>query len=382
MKLTNRNVIVHLIMVVFLALTFSCSKDGSSSKKDPIITWSIPADINFGTLLSGAQLNAFANIIGSFVYTPTIGTKLNEGANQNLRVDFTPSDAASYNTVSKIVKINVIASKINPVITWVTPVDITLGTRLSIIQLNASANVPGTFVYTPPIDTRLSLGKDQDLKVDFTPTNEAAYKSMSNKVKINVIDIIVFNPNKTYGTMQDQEGNSYKTIIIGTQTWMAQNLKTTKYRNGDQISNTKISETLTSGAYFYDEFFATYGAYYNWYAVNDSRNIAPAGWHVPSLSEWETLITFLGGYSLAGGNLKEGTFTHWWDNIGGYNSSGFTALPAGGIDGMGLTGWFWSSTPFEGKAYSLELHDKSAGVNLDCFFSYKWNGLSVRCIKN
>ena len=96
----------------FFLLSSSCTKDEASSssilKKDPIITWENPADIAFGTLLSEAQLNATCNVSGTFVYTPEIGTKLNEGANQDLKVDFTPSDLDFYNTASNTVKINVI----------------------------------------------------------------------------------------------------------------------------------------------------------------------------------------------------------------------------------------------------------------------------------
>jgi uncharacterized protein (TIGR02145 family) len=112
---------------------------------------------------------------------------------------------------------------------------------------------------------------------------------------------INFNPTVEYGSMTDQEGNSYKTIVIGTQTWMAENLKTTRYRNGDLIpfvTDMKQWINLASGAYcWYNNeiiYKSTYGALYNWYTVNDSRNIAPAGWHIPDDDEWLTLINYLG----------------------------------------------------------------------------------------
>jgi hypothetical protein len=183
--------------------------------------------------------------------------------------------------------------KMDPVITWENPADITYGALLSAKQLNATANVSGTFVYTPAIGTKLNEGANQDLKVDFTPIDTINYNTASKTVIINVKKVvIIFNPNLTYGSLIDIDGNEYKTISIGTQTWMAENLKTTKYRNGDPIPNvTDDTEwgKLSTGAYCdYDNIpdnSAIYGKLYNWYAVDDSRNIAPTGWHVPTDKE-------------------------------------------------------------------------------------------------
>src|SRR5512133_2157241 len=114
---------------------------------------------------------------------------------------------------------------------------------------------------------------------------------------------LIFNPNLTYGTVTDIDGNIYKTIAIGTQTWMAENLKVTHYQNGDSIS--KITDAtpwsnLESGAYciYLNNSVKgnTYGKLYNWFAITDSRNICPAGWHIPTDTEWETLYAYLGGY--------------------------------------------------------------------------------------
>jgi hypothetical protein len=103
------SILIYLLFIMgFLASTNSCKKDETNIKTDPVITWTNPADINFGTLLSETQLNATADVPGIFDYTPSIGTKLNEGPNQDLKVDFTPTDATTYNTASKTVKINVI----------------------------------------------------------------------------------------------------------------------------------------------------------------------------------------------------------------------------------------------------------------------------------
>ena len=140
-----------------------------------------------------------------------------------------------------------------------------------------------------------------------------------------------------YSTMTDIDGNTYTTVKIGDQWWMAENLKVTHYRNGEEIPNiTDNTEwaNLTSGAYCdYDNNpnnVATYGRLYNWYSIEDSRDLAPDGWHVPSRDEWQTMIEYLGGDGIAGGKLKESGTEHWLSpNEGATNESGFSALPSG-----------------------------------------------------
>lgn len=212
---------------------------------------------------------------------------------------------------------------------------------------------------------------------------------------------IQFNPDLTYGTMTDQDGNTYKTITIGTQTWMAENLKTTKYRNGDPIPNiTDDTEwaNLASGAYCdYGNspgYSATYGRLYNRYAVNDSRNIAPTGWHIPSDAEWTILTSFLGGEEVAGGKLKEkGIFpgttqfiAHWYGpNAGATNESGFTALPGGYRHSfgyyhlIGARGYWWSSTEYSNTNACVHMGAQGSDVYP---FNSKGNGFSVRCLKD
>ena len=209
----------------------------------------------------------------------------------------------------------------------------------------------------------------------------------------------VFNPGLKYSTMTDQDGNVYKTIVIGTQTWMAENLRTTKYRDGTSISNV-IDNTawinLTTGAYCnYNnttnaDTIATYGRLYNWYAATNSRNIAPEGWHLPTEAEWRTLIDYLGNNEV-GGKMKETGTTHWLSpNTGATNESGFTALPSGirsdfrelgKFFAMGKIGYYWSSTPLDTNYYLLPcLSNVDAMVSLTGF--YNTDGLSVRLIKD
>ncbi|MCK9316462.1 MAG: leucine-rich repeat protein [Verrucomicrobia bacterium] len=148
----------------------------------PVITWAKPAVITYGTTLSAVQLNATANVEGSFAYTPAAGTKLNAGTHQ-LSVNFTPTDAVNYTSASKTVEI--VVNKAASVITWTTPAPITYGTTLSATQLNATANVEGSFAYSPAAGTKLNAGTHQ-LSVNFTPTDAVNYTSASKTVEIVV----------------------------------------------------------------------------------------------------------------------------------------------------------------------------------------------------
>jgi uncharacterized protein (TIGR02145 family) len=171
------------------------------------------------------------------------------------------------------------------------------------------------------------------------------------------------------GTVTDIDGNVYKTVKIGDQWWMAENLKVTHYRNGATIPNITDSASwnnLTTEAfcnYNNDENnVATYGRLYNWFAVNDLRNIAPEGWHVASLAEWQTLVYHhLGPIETAGIKMREASTTHWLsDDYGATNESGFTALPGGFRDSpswhpnpehdfadLGGGAYFWTSHYFD-----------------------------------
>jgi uncharacterized protein (TIGR02145 family) len=218
---------------------------------------------------------------------------------------------------------------------------------------------------------------------------------------------IIFNPNLSYGTLTDQCGYTYKTITIGTQTWMAENLRTTKYRNLQNIRSVEDDYTwsiLTSGGwcnYQNDSVYSpVYGRLYNWYAINDSRSIAPEGWHVPSDSEWQTLILYLDANAdfssdwavvsnSASGKLKEKGTGHWFSpNTGSTNETGFTALPGGARDAYsafdlgfaGKSGVWWTST--EGY-YGSIYYEMSKGNNAVYRGQYpQTSGYSVRCIKD
>lgn len=163
-------------------------------RADPIITWENPDSIVFGTLLDDTQLNATANVAGTFVYSPAAGTMLDVGDDQFLSVTFTPIDTTNFNVVTASVPIDVTAAM--PIITWADPDSITFGTPLSDTQLDATANVPGTFSYIPPAGVLLLAGQDQTLSVVFTPQDLDNFSPVNATVQIDVLradPVIVWN---------------------------------------------------------------------------------------------------------------------------------------------------------------------------------------------
>jgi uncharacterized protein (TIGR02145 family) len=194
-------------------------------------------------------------------------------------------------------------------------------------------------------------------------------------------------------TVKDIDGNVYKTVTIYTQVWMAENLRTTKYNNGQSIpmviDDTVWSNLNTPGYWCYKDsaYAQTYGALYNWYTVNTGK-LCPTGWHVPTDYEWTTLTLYIGGESVAGGKLKETGTTHWVSpNNGATNETGFTALPGGArfydgrLDGLGRQGYWWSATLSHTDFAFFRLISYWGG-NLISFENNVKFGYSVRCVKD
>lgn len=195
-------------------------------------------------------------------------------------------------------------------------------------------------------------------------------------------------------TVSDYDGNNYNTLRIGTQLWMKMNLKTTKYNNGDLIGTTSLDiSSETAPKYQWpcggiESNVDTYGRLYTWYAVMDSRNVCPSGWHIPTDSDWTTLTTFLGGSLITGGKLKETGTSHWQDpNTGATDEIGFTALPSGLRSSYGSFGFIgtevflWSTAEWSIlKAY---IRTMTYGSPYLYTSPYDKNlGISVRCIKD
>jgi uncharacterized protein (TIGR02145 family) len=218
------------------------------------------------------------------------------------------------------------------------------------------------------------------------------------KYAVSDIDSIIFYAGGGGNFVTDIDGNVYTIVEIGSQKWLGQNLKTTRYNDGTPIPlqpTAGIWDTLSTHAYcWYDNNIAfkdPYGALYNWHVTNadgnGGKNPCPVGWHVPHDDEWTALTDYLGGQAVAGNKLKEAGTTHWDPpNSGATNETGFTALP-GGKRGtgsafvvMGSEGSWWTSYahPTYGSAYYRSMGFASAGV----YRSHlgKTFGMSIRCI--
>jgi uncharacterized protein (TIGR02145 family) len=204
-------------------------------------------------------------------------------------------------------------------------------------------------------------------------------------IETSLIDSITYTTIIQNGNGQNPVVNNpnppqynYQTVIIGNQEWMAENLRQTHFANGDSIIN-------QSTAYNGDTSLVnTWGLLYDWWVTVDPRNVCPTGWHVPSLAEFDTLINFLGGDLVAGGQLKD-TILWQLPNVAATNSLGFNALPAGyryqnGFYNMTLHTGFWTSSDDGVNAWSKDLHYDNSQVTTG--YNQKSDGLSIRCIKD
>jgi uncharacterized protein (TIGR02145 family) len=210
---------------------------------------------------------------------------------------------------------------------------------------------------------------------------------------------IVSNP----GPGVTYNGYTYSTIILGNgQEWMAENLRTTAYANGDPIPNVTTTQwnNLTTGAWVHynndSQYENPYGKLYNWYTVNDSRNVCPSGWHVPTDNEWSTFINYLdpnadGGnnYMNTAGSKMKSIGTQYWQspNTDATNESGFSGLPGGlclyngTFNTIGTDGYWWSSTENGTQdSFLRNLYCSYGPVNR--YVSAKTDGVSVRCLRD
>jgi uncharacterized protein (TIGR02145 family) len=216
--------------------------------------------------------------------------------------------------------------------------------------------------------------------------DDISFTTLSEKVSN-----ILFNPDLTYGSVSDLDGNIYKTIQVGSQTWMAENLKTTKFNDNTSVpfvTEVTIWSALSSPGYtWYNNDSIVYGALYNWYSVNTGK-LCPTGWHVPSDEEWTGLTSYLGGDNVAGDKIKEKGTLHWiTPNTGATNESGLTGLPGGyrtyigSFGNIKKIGYWWSSTSFSSvdAYYRFISSDYELVVRSN---SNQKGGFSVRCLKN
>ncbi len=202
-------------------------------------------------------------------------------------------------------------------------------------------------------------------------------------------------------TPPENEGEKLEEVMIGSQIWMKKNLEVSIFRNGDTISEAKSGEEWNKAdiekkpawCYYNNDIEngKKYGKLYNWYAANDPRGLAPAGWHIPTEEEWWTLRGFLGGGMKNNGDKMKSATNDWYVENGkscmGNDSSGFSGFPAGmryggtsEFRGLSLNGNWWSSTKKAPGAYYIQLIAFGGSVYGNPG-SYSF-GMSVRCIKN
>ncbi len=239
--------------------------------------------------------------------------------------------------------------------------------------------------YTVSLTATNSAGSNTETKIGYIVVNPDSYG-------------IIFNPNLTYGSVSDIDGNNYRTIQIGTQTWMAENLKTTRYNDGTNIPHVTdniVWGTLKTPGYCWynnnaEAYKNVYGALYNWYTVNTGK-LCPEGWHVPTNLEWTILIDHIGGEATAADMLKEAGFEHWVMNssVNPTNLTGFTALPGGirwlndswRFSNMYHNAYWWASNEYS-ASLSWQLFMSAYQSNVNLGWGVKECGHSVRCIKD
>jgi uncharacterized protein (TIGR02145 family) len=221
---------------------------------------------------------------------------------------------------------------------------------------------------------------------------------MTKRFLISMVILLVTSKlvAQQYGSLKDsRDGKVYKTVNIGDQVWLAENLNTDCFRNGDLILQAESDEEWQQAndrrqpawCYFNNDFKngIKYGKLYNWYAIIDKRGLAPNGWHIPSDSDWRILSNYLGGNNICGLKLK--SQNGWQDGKNGSNITGFSALPGSfrNIDGsfnhIGKFGYWWSSTDYDSdNAWNRILDFFSNGIST--FTLKKDCGMSVRIIKD
>jgi uncharacterized protein (TIGR02145 family) len=241
--------------------------------------------------------------------------------------------------------------KTDPVLTWANPANVFNWTALSSLQLNATANVAGTFMYSPALGKALNVGDNQELKVDFTPTDVSKYNAVSKTVKINIKPFTE--------TVTDIDGNVYNTVKLGDQIWMTENLKTTKLNDNTSLIeyrsfnpnastfpwfSTTTPQTLFQWAdandlnnlYPNDLPFDYYGAFYNHFAIQSGK-LTISGWRLPTQQDFIVLKNFLANQGHTGNEATVLKSKIGWSasNGNGTDAYGFDVRPAGSTHSFG-----------------------------------------------
>jgi uncharacterized protein (TIGR02145 family) len=416
-----KKILSVLLIGLFLSLFISCKKEDNQA---PTVTVVTVSNISESTASSGGQVTSdggsavtargvcwgksqdptiadkkTSDGTGSGSFTSSL-TGLEPGVTYNIRAYATNAIGTGYSSQSSFSSLSTVPVLTTLAISEMTATSVNSGGNIT-SDGGAAVTARGVCWNTatsPTINNSKTtdgagIGNYPSAITGLTPNTTYYIRAYATNSKGTAYgDEIIL---KTYtGVVTDSEGNIYNTVTIGSQLWMAKNLRVTKYSDGASIpivtDQSTWNSTLLPGFCWYNNDETnknTYGTLYNWYAVNASgKNICPAGWHVPSDGEWSTLTTFLNGENGAGGKLKETGLTHWNSpNTGATNETGFTALGAGSrgstFFGIGTDADFWTSTEYNGGS-SWNRFISSSNNNVHKLFSGKQNGFSIRCVKD
>jgi uncharacterized protein (TIGR02145 family) len=346
-----------------------------------------PTSNSTGLFTYKSSNTAVATIIGNYLTIKAIGSTV---------ITAMQGASATYSADSVKAKFTVTGGAIAPYLYgFAFPVK-----RIGASPFNLNApvsNITGAFTYTTSNTAVATIsGSTVTIKAKGQITITATQAAKGNYTSGSITAVLTVEDKAITGTVTDIDGNVYKTIKIGTQTWMIENLKVTHYNDGTAIPNVTDDNTwkgLTTGAYCNYKndasIAATYGKLYNWYAVTNIKKLAPKGFHIPTDAEWTTLYNYLGNYREVGMKIQEQGTDHWVANTGATNSTLFTGLPGGGrifsgsrtqYDSMRYDGYWWSTTANgTSNAWYMDLYVKGYFERHD---SPKYYGYSVRCIKD
>ena len=348
------------------------------------IGFSVTASASPSTICSGSSSTITASGASTYIWSHSLGTGSSKTVSPTSTTTYTvigTSTAGCTGTASVSVTVNALPT-------------VTASASPSTIYSGSSSTLTASGASTYSWSHSLGTGSSKTVSPTSTTTYTVTGTSTAGCTATASVTVTVNNPCSGVSTVT-YDGVTYNTVAIGSQCWFKENLRTTKYNDGTSITNVTNSSTwksTTSGAYCcYSNNTSnctTYGALYNWYAVNTGK-LCPSGWHVPSDAEWTTLVNYLGGEDVAGGKLKETGTTHWQSpNNGATNSSGFTALPGGyrlsstgGFAFLSILGYWWSSTDAGGSdAWSRSLQYANAKAPRSS--QNKSYGFSVRCLRD
>jgi uncharacterized protein (TIGR02145 family) len=410
-----------ILVVLSIFLIHSCKKDkpttvpgaptgvtASEGNAQASVTFTVPVS-DGGSVITGYTVTSNpGGFTGTGSASPIIVTGLTNGTAYTFTVKATNAIGTSVASSA--------SNSVTPVAPSIVPGAPTIGTV-------SAGNAQATVIFTAPVSDGGSAitgytvtsvpggltGTGTASPITVTGlTNGTSYTftvTATNAIGTGVASSASNSVTPAIPTVSDNDGNVYNTVTIGTQVWMAENLKTTKYNDGTAIPNITGNGTwtaATTGAYSdYSNTPANstiYGRLYNWYAVdnnaatkmasNGGKNVCPTSWHVSTDIEWTILTTYLGDESVAGGKLKETGTTYWiTPNTGATNEKGFTALPGGYRDpggtyyDMGTNGYWWSSTEFSTTtAWSRTIYYNTTNVLRNDYD--KRYGFSVRCVRD